>query len=84
MASITTIMRSGYYILRMLPQFVWLPVDMRTRLRRATDAFEDQLLQNGINPDVARELAETYHKANKNLVNQLTSPKTWTRIPAAR
>jgi len=79
MASITAIMRSGYYILRMLPHLVWLRVDMRARLRQATGAFEEQLLQSGLSQDIAHELAESYRGTNKHMIGQMTSPRFWAR-----
>jgi hypothetical protein len=77
MVSMTAMMRAGYYIVKMFPQLLWLPLEMRTHLRRARDAFEDQLLQSGLNHSVARELAKTYHEANKEMISQITSPRSW-------
>jgi hypothetical protein len=64
----------------MLPHFLWLPVQMRTRLRHATEVFEDQLRQSGINGEVARELARTYRLANKELISQLNFSKHECRL----
>jgi hypothetical protein len=44
-----------------------------------TDAFEDELIQSGLNHDVSRQLAKVYHDANKQLVSQIASPRSWTR-----
>jgi hypothetical protein len=77
MASFTAIIRSGYYVIRMFPSLMWAPINMRRHLGRATDAFENQLLQSGINREVAQELAETYRHTNKELISQLTSPRSW-------
>ena len=79
MASFTAIMRSGYYIVRMFPSLLWTPMAMRRHLGRATDAFENQLLQSGIDRKVARELAETYRQTNKELISQLASPRSWSK-----
>jgi hypothetical protein len=70
-------MRAGYYMAKMLPGFLWLPVEMRNHLRRATDAFEDQLVQSGVDVDTAHELAKTYHEANKQVISKITSPRAW-------
>jgi len=77
MVSVTAIMRAAYYVLKMFPLLL-LPLQMRTRLHRAADAFEDQLLQSGLSQSVARELAKAYHKANKETISQITSPRSWT------
>lgn len=79
MVSVTTIARSGYYLLRMLPSLLWLPINVRTKIRRMTDVFEEQLVQSGLDHDVSRQLAEAYRKANRELVSQVTSLRSWTR-----
>jgi len=76
MVSVTAIMRTCYYVLRMFPLLL-LPLQMRTHLRRAAGAFEDQLLQSGLSQSVARELAKAYHEANKNMVSRIVSPRGW-------
>jgi len=83
MVSIRGTARAGYYIAKILPELLWLPVQTRRHLRRATDAFEDQLVQSGLDGKVARELAETYHEANKHVISTMTSPKTWANRQAA-
>jgi hypothetical protein len=77
MVSITTVLRSGYYVLRMLPSLIWLPINIRTSLRHTMTIFEEQLVQSGLDRDIARRLAEAYHEANKDLVGQFTSLKAW-------
>jgi hypothetical protein len=79
MTSVRATMRAGYYVAKILPKFLWLPVEMRKHLRRATDAFEDELRQSGVDPDTAHELAKTYHEANKQVISKITSPKAWAR-----
>ena len=71
--------RAGYYIAKMLPRFLLVPVEMRRHLQRATDAFEDQLVQSGLDGKVAQELAETYREANERVVSTMTSLKTWAK-----
>jgi hypothetical protein len=44
-----------------------------------TGVFEEQLIQSGLDHDVSRQLAKAYHDANKQLVSQMTSPRSWTR-----
>jgi len=83
MVSIRGTARAGYYLAKMLPGFLWLPVEMRRHLRRATNAFEHQLLRNGLDGKVARELAETYREANKRVISTITSPRTWAKTRAA-
>jgi hypothetical protein len=78
MVSLTTIVRSGYYVLRMLPTLLWLPINVRTGIHHITDVFEEQLIQSGLDHDVSRQLAKAYHDANKELVSQLTSLRSWT------
>jgi hypothetical protein len=79
MVSATTIARSGYYVLKIIPSLLWLPVNIRWKIGQMTDVFEDELIQSGLNHDVSRQLAKVYHDANKQLVSQITSPRSWTR-----
>jgi len=79
MVSLTTIARSGYYLLKMLPSLLWLPINTRTKIGHMTDVFEEQLVQSGLDHDVSRQLAEAYRKANRKLANQMTSLRSWTR-----
>ncbi len=76
MVSVTAVTRSAYYVLKLFPLLL-LPLQMRTHLRRAADAFEDQLLQSGLSWDVARELARAYHEANEEVMRQFASPRLW-------
>ncbi len=78
MVSITAMVRSGYYVLKILPSLLWLPVSVRTTIGHITDVFEAQLIQSGLDSDVSRQVAEAYRKANKRLISQMTSPKSWT------
>jgi hypothetical protein len=77
MISMTAIMRSGYHVLRMFPLLL-LPLQLIGHKRRAANAFEDQLLQSGLSPYIARELAGAYKKANEDLMRTFRSPSTWT------
>jgi hypothetical protein len=77
MASAINILRSGYYILRMLPFLLWMPLGMRLHSRRATHVFEDELVRNGLEETVASQLAKTFNKANMSAVKQLTSLRSW-------
>jgi hypothetical protein len=79
MVSATTIARSGYYILKILPSLLWLPINIRWNIGHMTDVFEDELIQSGLDHDVSRQLARAYHDANKQLVSQMTSMRSWTR-----
>jgi len=79
MVSLTSIARSGYYVVKMLPTLLWLPISVRTNIRHMTDVFEEQLVRNGLDYDVSRQLAEAYREANMELVSQMTSPRSWTR-----
>ena len=79
MVSLTTVARSGYYVLKLLPSVLWLPINTRTKIGQMTNVFEEQLVESGLDHDVSRQLAETYRKANKELVNQITSLRSWTR-----
>jgi len=80
MSTMTTIMRSGYYILRLLPVLAWVPFGTRSQLNRATNAFENELLHSGMEPDAAHQLADAFKKSNKDMVKQLTSPRVWMQI----
>jgi hypothetical protein len=77
MISMTAIMRSGYHILRMFPLLL-LPLQLKGHKRRAANAFEHQLLQSGLSPYIARELARAYEKANEDLMKTFRSLSTWT------
>ena len=79
MVSATTIARSGYYILKILPSLLWLPLSIRKNIGHMTDVFEEELIQSGLDYDVSLQLAKAYHDANKQLVSQMTSPRSWTR-----
>jgi hypothetical protein len=79
MVSATTIARSGYYILKIIPSLLWLPINIRRNIGHMTDVFEGELIQSGLNQDVSRQLAKAYHDANKQLVSQITSLRSWTR-----
>jgi hypothetical protein len=70
-------LRSSYYVLKMLPHFLWLPVQTRSSLGHVRDAFLDQLVQDGLDTQVAHELAEAYDEANRQLIREMTSPRTW-------
>jgi hypothetical protein len=80
MSTMTTIMRSGYYILRLVPILLWVPFGTRSQLNRATNAFENELLHSGMEPDAAHQLADAFKKSNKDMVKQLTSPRVWMQI----
>ena len=80
MVSATTIARSGYYILKIIPSVIWLPINIRWNIGQMTGVFEDELIQSGLDHNVSRELAKTYHDANKQLVSQMTSLRSWTRM----
>lgn len=77
MVSIRATLRAGYYILKTLPQFLGFPLEMRSHLGRARDAFEEALIQDGLDRRVAHELAKVYHEANRELMKQMTSPRAW-------
>ncbi len=79
MVSVTGIARSGYYLLRMLPSFIWLPINVRTHIRHATNAFEEQLIESGLDQDISSQLAAAYHDANRELVSTVMSLKAWAR-----
>jgi len=78
MVSATAIARSGYYVLKILPSLLWLPISIRGNIRHMTSVFEEELIQSGLDHDVSRQLAKVYHDANKRLVSQMTSPRSWT------
>lgn len=80
MSTMTTIMRSGYYIVRLVPILLWVPFGTRSQLNRATNAFENELLHSGMEPDAAHQLADAFKKSNKDMVKQLTSPRVWMQI----
>jgi hypothetical protein len=67
--------------MKILPTLLWVPVEMRLGLRRATEAFEDELLRSGLEPTTSRQIASTFNEAHKQLVKQLTSPQTWASNP---
>jgi len=79
MVSVAAIVRSGYYVLKILPSLLWLPINIRKNIRHMTGVFEEQLIQSGLDQDISRQLAKAYHDANKQLVSQITSPRSWTR-----
>jgi hypothetical protein len=79
MVSATTIARSGYYVLKMLPSLFWLPLSIRSNIGHMTGVFEKQLIESGLDHDVSRQLAKAYYDANKQLVSQIASPRSWTR-----
>jgi hypothetical protein len=78
MVSATNVMRSGYYLAKMLPVLLWTPISMRSHSRRATDVFEKELLESGLEAAVAHQLAEAFSKGNKGVIKKLTSLRTWT------
>lgn len=67
--------------MKILPTLLWVPMGMRLGLRRATETFEDELLRSGLEPAVSHQIASTFNEAHKQLVKQLTSPKTWASNP---
>ena len=77
MVSVTVIIRSGYYILKMIPLLVWTPLSLRLHLRRATATFESELIRNGLEPAVASEIANAFDKACKSAMEQATSIRSW-------
>ena len=79
MVSATAIARSGYYVLRILPSLLWLPISIRNNIRHMTGVFEEELIQSGLDQDVSHQLAKAYHDANKRLVSQMSSLRSWTR-----
>jgi hypothetical protein len=78
MVSATNIMRSGYYLAKLLPVLLWAPVSLRSYSHRVTHAFEKELLDSGLEPTVAHQLAEAFNKGNKNMIKKLTSLRAWT------
>jgi len=79
MVSATAAVRSGYYVLKMLPSLLWLPINIRKNIRHMTTVFEEQLIQSGLDQEISHELARAFHDANKQIVSQITSPRSWTR-----
>jgi len=79
MVSATNIARSGYYVLKLLPSLLWLPISIRKNVNHMTSVFEEQLIQSGLNHETSHELAKAFHDANKQLISQMTSPRSWTR-----
>ena len=80
MGSITTILRSGYYVTTLLPLLLWIPVGTRLHLRRATKTFEHELLSSGLEPSAAHQLATAFYHAYKDLIRQVASPRNWTQM----
>jgi hypothetical protein len=80
MVSVTTILRSGYHIATILPLLLWIPVGTRLHLRRARKAFEDELLNSGLEPSAAHQLAGAFNDAFKDVIRQVTSPRNWMQI----
>jgi len=80
MASVTTVIRSGFYIATILPALLWVPIGVRLHLRRATKTFEHELLNTGLDPSVARELTTTFNHAHKDLISQVISPRNWVQM----
>jgi hypothetical protein len=78
MVSATNIVRSGYYLAKMLPVLLWVPISMRSHSHRATHAFEQELVQSGLEPTVAHQLADAFSKGNKGVIKKLSSLHTWT------
>ena len=79
MVSATAAVRSGYYVLKMLPSLLWFPINIRKNIHHMTSVFEQQLIQSGLDPEISHELAKAFHDANKQLVSQITSQRSWTR-----
>jgi hypothetical protein len=77
MVSATTVLRSGYYIAKLLPLLLWVPVSTRLHLRRATKAFENELLNNDLEPSAAHQLGTAFNDAYKDVINQVISPRNW-------
>jgi len=77
MVSVTTILRSGYYVMTLLPLLLWIPVGTRLHLRRATKAFENELLNNGLEPNAAHQLGTAFNDAYKHVIRQVISPRSW-------
>ena len=80
MVSVTTILRSGYHIAALLALLISIPVRTRLHLRRATKAFEDELLKSGLEPSTAHQLATAFNDAYKDVIRQLTSLRNWMQI----
>jgi hypothetical protein len=80
MVSVTTIMRSGYYIATLFPILLWIPVGTRLHLRRATKTFEHELLSSGLDPSAAHQLTTAFNHAHKNLIKQVISPRSWMQM----
>jgi len=72
MVSVKAIMQAGYHAIRMFPLLL-LPLQLKGHARRATDAFEDELLRSGLSPGVARALAKAYEEANNEMMRQFAS-----------
>ena len=83
MVSVTKILRSGYYIATLLPLLLWIPLGTRRQLRRAKKAFEEELLDNGLEPNTAHQLATFFKDAYVDVIKQLTSPRNWMQNPAS-
>jgi len=79
MVSLTTILRSGYYVATLLPLLLWLPLGTRRNLRRAKQVFERELLNSGLEPNIAHQLAAAFNDAYIDVIKQLTSPGNWMR-----
>jgi len=80
MVTVKAIIRSGHSLLTLLPTLLWVPVDARLQLRRATSIFENELLVNGLEPLVAHELANAFHETFKQVIREVTSPQNWAQM----
>jgi hypothetical protein len=74
--NIRTILRSGYYIGKLLIAGVHGLVYLRWRIWRAKHAFKKELTSRGVPKDVANTLTLKYNAQNKQLIPSLLSPQT--------
>ncbi len=73
MPSVKGILKSAYYIPKLLFSLLWALVYFRWSIWRAKRSFAEELTEQGIPKDIARELANMYDKQNKRLLNDLIS-----------
>ena len=71
---VLTFMKTGLYMARLLVAlfFIWLTLGWK--VRKARNAFEKELLKNGVPRDVAKALAKKYSSVKPSLQKFLSRP----------
>lgn len=73
MGKVVGIVKSGYYLGKLVLGVFWLYPYLRWRIWRAKHAFRRQLEREGLEDKLVRNLVEDYNRHNKRVIGLVTN-----------